>query len=419
MLTTGATGQTLPNYVPSNGLIGWWPFNGNVNDESGNGRHGYTSGATITADRFGNANSAYEFDGINDNLLIPTTTFSNDTGFTFSIWINTDTITTTGEDYIFQIGNDPGTRYFGLRLAGTSSAPTWLACEFRANGVYQFVSMPSAGSIVYTDTNYLITVTYNDAGNLKFYVNGSLVTNAMNQTSHLGVPNNNPLYGEFDFTTNPLKIGAALPFGYWFDGTLDDIGIWNRPLDSSEVYHLYHGCSDTLITQPQSGTFYTVPGFAHFTAKHTDTTAIYQWQQNDGTGWSNLSDFGVYSGSSTDSLHISSVSLGMNGFGYRCIIESCVVDTTNNVILSVVDNVSIEELDSFVDIYPHPNCGIINVTSSESFSYSVFSIDGQLLLAGRSKDIIDIQGLPNDSYIVKLYFDSNKYIARLVTKVSP
>ncbi|NBU91173.1 MAG: LamG domain-containing protein, partial [Flavobacteriia bacterium] len=29
-----------PSYVPANGLIGWWPFNGNANDESGNGNNG-------------------------------------------------------------------------------------------------------------------------------------------------------------------------------------------------------------------------------------------------------------------------------------------------------------------------------------------------------------------------------------------
>ena len=50
--------------IPSNGLIGWWPFNGDTNDESGNGNHGTISGTKLTSDRFGNANSAYSFDGI-------------------------------------------------------------------------------------------------------------------------------------------------------------------------------------------------------------------------------------------------------------------------------------------------------------------------------------------------------------------
>ena len=58
-----STFSQIPNYVPANGLVGWWPFNGNANDESGNGNHGTVNGATLTQDRFGNANMAYGFDG--------------------------------------------------------------------------------------------------------------------------------------------------------------------------------------------------------------------------------------------------------------------------------------------------------------------------------------------------------------------
>jgi hypothetical protein len=53
----------LPSYVPADGLAGWWPFNGNANDESGNGNDGVVNGATLAEDRFGNAGSAYSFDG--------------------------------------------------------------------------------------------------------------------------------------------------------------------------------------------------------------------------------------------------------------------------------------------------------------------------------------------------------------------
>jgi hypothetical protein len=56
--------------VPSNGLVGWWPFNGNANDESGNGNNGTVNGATLTIDRFGNANQAYGFDGVDDFIEV-------------------------------------------------------------------------------------------------------------------------------------------------------------------------------------------------------------------------------------------------------------------------------------------------------------------------------------------------------------
>ena len=45
----------------NDGLVAYYPFNGNANDESGNGYNGTVYGATLTYDRFGNPNSAYSF----------------------------------------------------------------------------------------------------------------------------------------------------------------------------------------------------------------------------------------------------------------------------------------------------------------------------------------------------------------------
>ena len=77
----------VPNYVPSNGLIGYWPFNGNANDESGNGNDGTVNGATLTADRFGNANSAYTF-GLGNYIQVPyISALDNLNDFTISLWV--------------------------------------------------------------------------------------------------------------------------------------------------------------------------------------------------------------------------------------------------------------------------------------------------------------------------------------------
>jgi len=45
----------------TDGLVAYYPFDGNANDASGNGNHGTTHGVTLTTDRFGNANGAYYF----------------------------------------------------------------------------------------------------------------------------------------------------------------------------------------------------------------------------------------------------------------------------------------------------------------------------------------------------------------------
>ena len=53
----------LPAQVSTTSLVAYWPFNGNANDLSGNGHNGTVNGATLTNDRFGSPNSAYNFNG--------------------------------------------------------------------------------------------------------------------------------------------------------------------------------------------------------------------------------------------------------------------------------------------------------------------------------------------------------------------
>ena len=94
-----AFAQNVPSYVPSNGLVGWWPFNGNANDESGNGNNGTVNGATLTSDRFGNAGKAYSFDGVNDWINMPSgnsTSLNITSNYTVTFWFKTTQGTNAG-----------------------------------------------------------------------------------------------------------------------------------------------------------------------------------------------------------------------------------------------------------------------------------------------------------------------------------
>ena len=53
----------------NSGLVAYYPFNGNANDESGNGNNGTVFGATLGLDRFGNTNKAYDFNGTANNYI--------------------------------------------------------------------------------------------------------------------------------------------------------------------------------------------------------------------------------------------------------------------------------------------------------------------------------------------------------------
>src|ERR1035438_863808 len=83
ILLTNATAQTFL----TNGLVAYYPLNGNANDASGHGNNGTVNGATLTQDRFGITNAAYSFNGINNYIGfagVPTSQVDN---WTMSVWL--------------------------------------------------------------------------------------------------------------------------------------------------------------------------------------------------------------------------------------------------------------------------------------------------------------------------------------------
>jgi hypothetical protein len=75
----------------TDGLVAYYPFNDNANDESGNGNNGTAMGATLTTDRFGNPNSAFVFDGTNDYIALDDH-YANGNSlaqFSVSVWYKT------------------------------------------------------------------------------------------------------------------------------------------------------------------------------------------------------------------------------------------------------------------------------------------------------------------------------------------
>ena len=82
-----ASNAQIPSFVPTNGLVGYWPFNGNANDESGNGNNGVVNGATLTSDRFGNAGKAYNFSASERDYIVSSQIGMNNLTGTFSSWV--------------------------------------------------------------------------------------------------------------------------------------------------------------------------------------------------------------------------------------------------------------------------------------------------------------------------------------------
>src|SRR5689334_3954187 len=69
------------------GLVAYYPFNGNANDASGNGNNPIFNNATLTKDYYGNLNSAYHFNGVDNYMEIPNNASLNPTNISICAWI--------------------------------------------------------------------------------------------------------------------------------------------------------------------------------------------------------------------------------------------------------------------------------------------------------------------------------------------
>ncbi|HTO16318.1 MAG TPA: LamG-like jellyroll fold domain-containing protein [Edaphocola sp.] len=197
-------------------LVAKYYFNGNANDESVWSNHGTVTGAVLTTDRFGNANSAYSFDGNAFIEIEDNSPFDLQYEFTISIWVNQNGTTTSGYRLIDKItaGENDG---YGFDTYGEGEGN-----RMRLMGYNNAIANTTYNLDVW---NHLL-VTVKD-GTAKFYLNGILD-------------------GEEPFDHAPLNnlsilIGAAhySPFNNNFIGKLDDIRIYKRALNEQEIQLLF------------------------------------------------------------------------------------------------------------------------------------------------------------------------------------
>ena len=227
--------QNLPAYLPANGLEAWYPFNGNANDESGNGNDGVVNGATLTSDRNGNSNSAFSFNG--SNYIIGSANNFPVQERSVSIWFYSDNI---GAGYsgraLFGYGGQTCGQSWNMTLdnAGSQNGQNSFEVQCHCN-VFSITHNYGNNPPINEWHNWIATTS---SFGTNFFLDGILV-----MSSPIFV--NNTITSSKNFTigcyTYENGIGALLndinntP---WF-GYLDDIAIYNRALTQEEVTALY------------------------------------------------------------------------------------------------------------------------------------------------------------------------------------
>ncbi|MBC7413173.1 MAG: T9SS type A sorting domain-containing protein [Bacteroidia bacterium] len=257
----------VPSYVPNNGLVGYWPFTGNANDESGNSHNGTVNGATLTTDRFGNTSSAYNFTGTTNDITLANSQTLVNGSFTVSAWCTIDVLSPSNYDAVLigqfngQISNDRKW-LFGYRSISSQRGISYYFCDnsgsFLSNA-YTLNWLPQVS------TWYHITWIFTSANSIETYVNGIL-----HSTVSLTLRNfNNAASTILTKIGNGIDIGsfAQLPW----NGKIDDVGIWNRVLTQQEIQNLYNAnicyqnvtVTDTLVINTG------ITGFNPITYKNT------------------------------------------------------------------------------------------------------------------------------------------------------
>ncbi len=223
------------------GLVAHYPFNGNSNDESGNGNDGTVNGATLTTDRFGNASSAYSFDGVDDNIIInPISNFPS-TEITASFWMLSSDTTHLGTP---------------LSYASSTAENMFLVVDYKNFEInVNNVSSDDIGVSANDGTWRHIAVTWKSlGGEVIVYKDGLL---SFSGTLSAGASMENG--GSLVFGQEQDIVGGGFQSNQAFIGVLDDIRIYNRVLTEREIQQLYHDGGWDLVGEPLITSIEDVP----------------------------------------------------------------------------------------------------------------------------------------------------------------
>jgi gliding motility-associated-like protein len=234
-------------------LLAYWPFSGNTNDQTTNANHLTNNGATLVADRNGTANAAYSFNGAGNYLekTIPSFVFSPSGTFSISFWLNRPSTTGgvammsgsgTANNFIWLFSGNSNNNVFGTNKQ--QSAWIWANSPYSLNQWEHYVCMYINGVMrVYRNGVLEVSATYTHTGALA--------------------------------TALPFYIGKDIGTSY-FNGSIDDVAIWNRSLTNCEIQKMYTSQLPNIVSN--AGADFTVCKGDTITLSGTGTGGnTYNW----------------------------------------------------------------------------------------------------------------------------------------------
>ena len=245
--------------IAAENLIGFWKFNGNANDSSGNSNNGvvtvghafYGAGTpTLTPDRFARANMAYHFDK-GGNINVPYKASLNTTQMTVSVWAkwsSTGRTVNPNSYYMLALNRWNGYKF---QLQDIHLPVFTVKVDKPGGGTDIYDRAPDLGSEIPENTWRHLVATFT-SGVMSFYIDGDLVKTWDVTTSR-------PVPGNAVTLTDPIDfvIGSDLPTSKYEltdDGTgrffVDWGGFWTGDMDDVMFYNV-------ALTGPQVKSIFT------------------------------------------------------------------------------------------------------------------------------------------------------------------
>jgi len=210
------------------GLISYYPFNSNSNDDSGNNNSGSANNVSYVNDRNQQQNSACYFNG-NSYISIPSNVINNLSSGSISVWINLSelnkqhTILDKTQTYV--------ANYFQFIIDTNNKLRVFIHSEYNSS-----VKPEYSNTVFQKNQWYHIVFTWNSS-NWYIYINDKL---DISYSKNLSIPNQN----------RQIYIGKVDNNTAFLSGTIDELRIYNRNLNEDEIHMLYSGQTTETIIPP-------------------------------------------------------------------------------------------------------------------------------------------------------------------------
>jgi len=217
----------------SNNLLLYYPMNGNANDFSGNNYHGTVNGATLVPDQFGNTNSAYYFDGINDYIDFPINSILKPTyPLTISFLANLGIISLQKTKFINTdyVADD----YFGVSMNVDDFG--YLRIGFGGgNGLTN-----SSNRTTFTSTTMTVTtgVWYRFTGIIHSETDMDLYIDCVDVNAVYDSGTGSTIIGYTNYAPGSLGRSDGAGPAQYYQGAMDELMYWDRALTQTEILSL-------------------------------------------------------------------------------------------------------------------------------------------------------------------------------------